>query len=86
MRGLLDLAFLSRLRCVEEALDQREFLCADRFTIADIVVHYALFLGRSLGLDARYKPNCLAYLERLMLRPAFLRAMARQEVDAATCR
>jgi glutathione S-transferase len=71
--------FLSRLRCVETALEDREFLCADRFTIADIAVHYALFLGRSLGLDARYKPNCRAYLERLMQRPGFQRAMERQD-------
>ena len=53
--------------------------CADRFTMADIAVHFALFLGRTLGLDARYKPNCLAYLDRLMERPAFQRAMAKQE-------
>ena len=71
--------YLSRLRCVETALEDREFLCGGRFTIADIAVHFALFLGRSLGLDQRYKPNCLGYLERLMERPAFQRAMARQE-------
>lgn len=76
--------YLSRLRSVESALqDGREFLCADRFTMADITVHYALFLGRSLGLDARYKPHCLRYLEALMQRPAFQRAMARQEVRSA---
>ncbi len=75
--------YLSRLRCVEEALDGREFLCAERFTVADIAVHFALFLGRTLGLDARYKPNCLAYLERLMERPAFQRAMARQATESA---
>ncbi|MFI4976341.1 MAG: glutathione S-transferase family protein [Caulobacterales bacterium] len=71
--------YLSRLRCVETALEDHEFLCADRFTIADIAIHYALFLGRSLGLDQRYKPNCRAYLERLMERAAFQRAMVRQE-------
>ena len=71
--------YLSRLRCVEDALADREFLCADRFTVADIAVCYALFLGVSLGLDARYKPRCRDYLERLMQRPGFQRAMARQE-------
>jgi glutathione S-transferase len=75
--------YLSRLRCVESALEDRAFLCADRFTIADIAVHYALFLGRSLGLDTRYKPNCRRYLERLMLRPGFQRAMQRQQPAAA---
>jgi glutathione S-transferase len=71
--------YLSRLRSVEAALEGREYLCADRFTMADIAVHFALYFGRSLGLDARYKPNSLAYLERLMQRPGFQRAMARQE-------
>jgi glutathione S-transferase len=70
--------YLSRLRSVEAALEGRAFLCADRFTVADIAVHYALYLGRSLGLDARYKPNCRRYLDALMQRPAFQRAMARQ--------
>jgi glutathione S-transferase len=71
--------FLSRLRSVETALEGRDFLCADRFTIADIAVHYALYLGRSLGLDERYKPNCRAYLDRLIERPAFQRALAKQD-------
>ena len=74
--------YLSRLRSVEQALEDREYLVAERFTIADIAVGYALFLGTSLGLDARYKPNCRAYLERLMARPAFQAARARQEVPA----
>jgi glutathione S-transferase len=47
--------------------------------MADIAVHYALFLGRSLGLEDRYKPNCRRYLEDMMERPAFVRAMERQE-------
>lgn len=72
--------YLSRLRCVETALEGRDFLCAGRFTIADIAVHFALFLGQTLGLDARYKPHCQRYLKRLMQRPAFERAMARQEL------
>jgi glutathione S-transferase len=71
--------FLSRLRSVESALEGRTYLCADRFTMADIAVHYALFLGRSLGLEDRYKPNCRRYLEDMMERPAFVRAMERQE-------
>ena len=69
--------YLSRLRSVEAALEGRDYLCADRFTMADIVVHYALYLGRTLGLDARYRPNCLRYLDRLMERPAFQRALGK---------
>jgi glutathione S-transferase len=70
--------FLSRLRCVETALEDRDYLCCDKFTIADIAVHYALYLGRQLGLQRRYKPNCLRYLNRLTERPAFQRALSRQ--------
>jgi glutathione S-transferase len=69
--------FLSRLKAVELALEGKEYLCGNRFTIADIAVAYALYLGRSLGLDARYKPNCLRYLEEMIKRPAFIRAQAR---------
>jgi len=70
--------YLSRLRSVETALVDREFLCADRFTIADIAVGYALYLGTTLGLDDRYRDLTRAYLQRLMARPAFQRANARK--------
>lgn len=69
--------YLSRLKAVEQALEGKAFLCADRFTMADIAVGYALFLGTTLGLDARYKPNCQRYLADLMSRPAFIRARSR---------
>lgn len=68
--------YLSRLRSVETALDDREYLVADRFTMADIAVGYALFLGSTLGLSERYKPNCRRYLDRLTEREAFRRARA----------
>ena len=70
--------YLSRLRSVESALEDREYLCADRFTIADIAVGYALFMGISLGLNEYYKPNCQRYLKSLMEREGFIRAMARE--------
>ncbi len=68
--------YLSRLRSVESALEGREYLCADRFTIADIAVGYALFMGISLGLNEYYKPNCQRYLKSLMEREGFIKAMA----------
>ncbi|MBS01898.1 MAG: glutathione S-transferase [Gammaproteobacteria bacterium] len=70
--------YLSRLRSVEAAMEGKEFLVADKFTIADIAVAYALFLGTSLGLDERYKPNCKRYLAAMMERPAFIRAREKQ--------
>ena len=46
--------------------------------IADITVGYALFLGVSLGLDERYKPNCKRYLASLMARDGFISAQEKQ--------
>ena len=69
--------YYSRLRSVEMALEGRDYLLGDRFTVADIAVGYAVFLGVSLGLDEKYKPNTQAYLARLMARPAFQRARAK---------
>lgn len=68
--------YLSRLRAVEATLAERAYLVADRFTMADITVGYALYLGKTLGLDERYKPNCRRYLAQLEARPAFQRARA----------
>ena len=70
--------YLSRLRSVETAIEGKKFLVADRFTIADITVAYALFLGTSLGLDERYKPNCKRYLAEMMERPAFKSSREKQ--------
>ena len=66
--------YYSRLRAVEVALEGQSYLLGERFTVADIAVGYAVFLGVSLGLDEKYKPNTRAYLERLMARPGFQRA------------
>lgn len=68
--------FFSRLKGVEQATGEREFLCAGRFTIADICVAYALYLADTLGLRGGFKPNTEAYYKRLSLRPAFQRAIA----------
>lgn len=70
--------FLSRLRHVTRALSDREWLCAGRFTMADISVGYALLLARDLGLNDRFSPEIAAYWERLSARPGFLAAKAAQ--------
>ena len=75
--------FLSRLRHLTRALTDREWLCADRFTMADVSVGYALLLARTLGLEARFSPEVMAYWERLATRPAFRAAEAAQAVAAA---
>ena len=66
--------FYSRLRSVELATAHNEFLAANRFTIADIAVGYALNFAEQLGLADGFKPNTKAYYERLKARPAFQKA------------
>ncbi len=51
--------FLARLKLLEATLEDREYLCSGRFTIADICGSYALYLARSLVIDEAFKPNIL---------------------------
>lgn len=74
--------FLARLRTVDVAVQQSEYLCAGRFTAADVAVGYALVLARHLGLDAQFPPAVVEYLLRLQNRPALQRAL-RVEREAA---
>jgi glutathione S-transferase len=74
--------FLSRLRQVDRTLaDGRDWLCAGRFTGADISVGYALLLARQLKLDAKFSPALQAYWERLRGRPGFQAAKAAQKIE-----
>jgi glutathione S-transferase len=74
--------FLARLRTLEPILVGQEFLCAQRFTAADISVGYALLLAQHLGLDSRFTPSVQAYWQRLQARSGYQRAMAAQETAA----
>ena len=71
--------FLSRLRTLAPRLESNEFVCAQRFTAADVSVGYALLLGQHIGLEASFKPAVRAYWERLQGREGFRRAMVAQE-------
>ena len=70
--------FLARLRAVDAAVQQHEFVCAGRFTTADIAVAYALMLATHPGLDAQFSPAVAAYWARLQARPTFQRTLAVQ--------
>jgi glutathione S-transferase len=70
--------FLARLRAVDRALEGQDWLCAGRFTAADISVGYALLLATQLGLDAEFKPQTADYWARLQARPGFQAAKASQ--------
>lgn len=71
--------FHKRLIKIEERLQGREFLCADRFTVADICVGYALILAESVGLDEGVPDSLKEYRARLTARPAYQRALVREE-------
>ncbi len=71
--------FHKRLVKVEQRLESREYLCAERFTVADICVGYALILAQSVGLDEGVPESLKAYRERLTARPAYARAVEREE-------
>lgn len=75
--------YIARLRRLDAHIIEREFLVGNKFTIADIAIGYALFLGRDLGLDDRYTPQVAAYLDRMMARPAFQRALQMTEEHAS---
>ena len=66
--------FLARLRTLEPRLAANPYLCAGRFTAADVSVGYALLLAQLLGLSSRFTPAVSAYWERLQTRDAYLRA------------
>ena len=66
--------FLHRMRSVEAALEDREYLCADRFTIADIAIVYCVVLADSLDIEEVFTPNVKRYWDMITERPAYLRA------------
>ena len=55
---------------------RRWFLCADRFTAADLCVAYALYFADRLGLEEAFTPNVGDWWERVTARPAFRKAAA----------
>lgn len=72
--------FGARLAKLESRLEGRQYICGDRFTLADIAIGYALWLAQLVKLDHFFQPNVAYYIERLTSRPAFIRAM---EVEKA---
>ena len=69
--------FLSRLRAAAK-LTGDDYVCAGRFTMADISFAYALFLGSSLGMRAEFPEKLATYLDRMQQRAGFQRAMVAQ--------
>ena len=66
--------FVSRLKLLEKSLDDKEYLCSNRFTLADICVSYAINLAAALGIEQAQKPNIKRWSENLFSRPAFIKS------------
>lgn len=74
--------FLARLRAVDAALQHQHWLCAGRFTAADVAVGYALMLADYLELAPQFPPAVASLWARLQERPAFMRARAAEHQAA----
>jgi glutathione S-transferase len=74
--------FLARLRGAEAVLSTEPYICAGRFTVADISVGYALMLADMIGLLPQAPPNTQAYWRRLTERQAYGRALSVQKRTA----
>jgi glutathione S-transferase len=66
--------FVSRLKLLEKSLENKEYLCSNRFTLADICVSYAINLAEALGIEQALKPNIKRWSENLFSRPAFIKS------------
>jgi glutathione S-transferase len=75
--------FLSRLKHVDRVLANGDWLCAGRFTAADISVGYALLLANHLKLLEAAAPAVQAYWARLKERPGFKAAKRAQKLELA---
>lgn len=71
--------FWKRLVKVEQRLEGREYLCGDRFTVADICVGYALILAERVGLDEGVPESLKTYRARLTEREGYQRAVEREK-------
>lgn len=67
--------FLGRLRIIETITSAADYVCAGRFTAADISVGYALLLAQRLGLAEQFGPGVSAYWARLQQRDGYRRAV-----------
>ena len=61
---------------LDKELANKEFICGDQFTAADIMLGYDLNLCKIIRFSLDPYPNVAAYFARLSARPAFQRATA----------
>lgn len=69
-------AFWHLAKGLEEKLTHTEYLVGNKFSAADIVVGYTVHAARQLGALPEEFKALDAYVERLLARPAFQKALA----------
>ena len=74
--------FGKRLAKIDARLEDRDYLCAGRFTVADVAIAYALHLSKFSKLDHLLTPRLAEWLAAMTARPAFVRAIAWEKVAA----
>jgi glutathione S-transferase len=77
--------FLARLKAASSMTGER-FVCADRFTMADISFAYALLLGESLGMLDEFPAKQIEYWRAMQQREGFRRALQAERAPPATGR
>jgi glutathione S-transferase len=74
--------FVARLKLLEKSLESREYLCSDRFTIADICVSYAIYLAKTLKIEEAFKPNIMRWTDMLFERKGFQKAIENRYLES----
>jgi glutathione S-transferase len=70
--------FLSRLKAASTMTGER-YVCAGRFTMADISFSYSLLLATTLGMQGEFPAKVISYWEGLQQREGFKRALRAEE-------
>ena len=68
--------FVRKSAALTRRLGESPYLAGSDFTAADISCGYAIGFARNLGVGERLHPALVAYLDRLVDRPAYKRAVA----------
>jgi len=77
VRALLE----KKLRYVDDALRDNEWICGNRFTIADGYLFTVLRWARAVKLDISGLKNIEAYMARVAARPGVTAAMAAESIQ-----
>ena len=68
--------FVARLKLLEKTLEEKEYLCGNILTLADICVGYAIYLAKCLNIEKAFKPNIVRWTNMLFEREAFKKAIS----------